>query len=232
MTIQTTQTTHRTHQLKHRATKHSTRLLKPSDVSALAALPTNTAICGVDEAGRGPLAGPVIAAAVVLPAGHQIERLRESKMTSERERERLYEAIVSDAEILWALGRVEVERIEAINILQATMEAMNAALRGVCEQCGIVPSCICVDGNYFRSTEFTSVRTIVRGDKLVPAIAAASIVAKVTRDRWMREVAEIAFPHYGFAQHKGYGTIAHREAIKRYGACALHRASFLRRILA
>jgi ribonuclease HII len=215
---------------RHRSNARATPVQQPADVGALAALPANTAICGVDEAGRGPLAGPVIAAAVVLPAGHHIERLRESKMASEQQREHLYERIVSDTEIIWAVGRADVERIEAINILQATMEAMNEALRSVSEQCGGALPCICVDGKYFRSTDFTNVRTIVRGDALVPAIAAASILAKVTRDRWMREVADVAFPQYGFAQHKGYGTAAHRKAIKQYGACVLHRASFLRRI--
>ncbi len=180
-------------------------------------------LCGVDEAGRGPLAGPVCAAAVMLPRGIVIEGLNDSKKLSERRRERLYDDIKEKA-IHWAVAFASVEEIETLNILGATYLAMNRAIEGL----GIVPELALIDGNRAKGVEYDT-RCIVGGDGKCADIAAASIMAKVTRDRLMYEL-DAQYPGYGFAKHKGYGTAAHYAAIRELGPCPAHRLSFLRKM--
>ena len=180
-------------------------------------------LCGVDEAGRGPLAGPVCAAAVVLPRGIVIDGLNDSKKLSERRRERLYDDIKEKA-IHWAVAFASVEEIETLNILGATYLAMNRAI----EELGIVPELALIDGNRAKGVEYDT-RCIVGGDGKCADIAAASIMAKVTRDRLMYEL-DAQYPGYGFAKHKGYGTAAHYAAIRELGPCPAHRLSFLRKM--
>ncbi|HIS97381.1 MAG TPA: ribonuclease HII [Candidatus Scatomorpha pullistercoris] len=180
-------------------------------------------LCGVDEAGRGPLAGPVCAAAVMLPRGIVIEGLNDSKKLSERRRERLYDDIKEKA-IHWAVAFASVEEIETLNILGATYLAMNRAI----EELGIVPELALIDGNRAKGVEYDT-RCIVGGDGKCADIAAASIMAKVTRDRLMYEL-DAQYPGYGFAKHKGYGTAAHYAAIRELGPCPAHRLSFLRKM--
>lgn len=192
--------------------------------------------CGVDEAGRGCLAGPVVAAAVILPKHFNTRGIADSKALSAVEREQAFERITAEA--VYAVGMVDAGEIDRLNILQATMKAMHIALRSIHEQYAFrkyaphKPDVLLIDGNYFRSTEFDNWQTIIKGDVHEPCISAASIVAKVTRDRWMHTVAHQEFPHYGFDRHKGYGTKQHREAILHYGASVLHRRSFLSNLLA
>ena len=180
-------------------------------------------LCGVDEAGRGPLAGPVCAAAVMLPRGIVIDGLNDSKKLSERRRERLYDDIKEKA-IHWAVAFASVEEIETLNILGATYLAMNRAI----EELGIVPELALIDGNRAKGVEYGT-RCIVGGDGKCADIAAASIMAKVTRDRLMYEL-DAQYPGYGFAKHKGYGTAAHYAAIRELGPCPAHRLSFLRKM--
>ena len=180
-------------------------------------------LCGVDEAGRGPLAGPVCAAAVMLPRGIVIEGLNDSKKLSERRRERLYDDIKEKA-IHWAVAFASVEEIETLNILGATYLAMNRAIEGL----GIVPELALIDGNRANGVEYDT-RCIIGGDGKCADIAAASIMAKVTRDRLMYEL-DAQYPGYGFAKHKGYGTAAHYAAIRELGPCPAHRLSFLRKM--
>ncbi|MDT8437535.1 MAG: ribonuclease HII [Wenzhouxiangellaceae bacterium] len=177
-------------------------------------------VAGVDEAGRGPLAGPVVAAAVVLDPGRPIDGLDDSKKLSPKRREQLAEAIRARARA-WAIGVSQVAEIDRINILQATFTAMQRAVVGL----GLAPDEVRVDGN--RAPDFGGLRTIalVGGDGSDPAIAAASILAKVQRDQWMVEL-DARFPGYGFARHKGYGTRIHLDALQRLGPCAEHRQSF------
>ncbi len=174
---------------------------------------------GVDEAGRGPLAGPVVAAAVMLDPRQPVQGLADCKTLSPRKRERLCDEIRAKAlccSVAWA----SVEEIDALNILCASLLAMRRAVQGL----RLIPAQVLVDGN--QVPELTlPVRAIVRGDALVPAIAAASILAKVERDRWCREQ-DAQFPHYGFGTHKGYPTAAHLAALRRHGPCVLHRRSF------
>ncbi|MCC8078471.1 MAG: ribonuclease HII [Oscillospiraceae bacterium] len=181
-------------------------------------------VCGVDEAGRGPLAGPVCAAAVILPLGWLPEGLNDSKKLSERKREALYDLIVENA-ISFGIAFAGVEEIESENILNATFLAMNRAI----EQLDPQPSLAIIDGNQ-NSGIVCPNRTIVHGDALCASIAAASILAKVTRDRFMCDMAE-KYPLYGFEKHKGYGTPQHRAAILQHGPCEIHRPSFLRKML-
>ena len=176
-------------------------------------------LAGVDEAGRGPLAGPVISAAVILDPDYPISGLADSKVLSPSQRELLCEEIKHKA-LCWAIGRAEVQEIDEWNILRASLLAMSRAVANLIPR----PRQVWVDGNHAPEVEFP-VRTIVGGDALVPAISAASILAKVTRDAEMRRL-DSKFPGYGFGQHKGYPTKAHLEALNRLGACAAHRCSF------
>ena len=179
-------------------------------------------ICGVDEAGRGPLAGPVCAAAVILPRDLEIPGLTDSKKLSDKKRRELFPVIKEQA-IAYGVAFASHEEIDEINILQATYRAMERALA----QLSVGPDIALIDGN--RAKDFgLPVRTVVKGDSLSANIAAASILAKVTRDDLMLELAE-QYPQYGFEVHKGYGTRAHYEALRRFGASPVHRATFLRK---
>lgn len=178
------------------------------------------AIAGVDEAGRGPLAGPVVAAACILPEGKLIAGLNDSKQVKEAEREALFEILANDPEIVFGVGVVGHERIDQINILQATFEAMRIAVAKL----SCVPDFLLIDGSHVPRFEIPTL-AVVKGDGLSVSIAAASILAKVTRDRIMKEAAML-WPEYGFERHKGYGTAAHVEAIHRHGRCPIHRKSF------
>ena len=180
-------------------------------------------LCGVDEAGRGPLAGPVCAAAVILPRGLEIPGLNDSKKLSEKRREALYDVIVSSA-MAYGIAFADVEEIERLNILHATFLAMNRAIA----QLSVRPELALIDGNRDSDIEVPS-RCIVKGDSRCADIAAASILAKVTRDRYMIKMAE-QYPQYGFEQHKGYGTKQHYAALREYGATPIHRMSFLRKM--
>lgn len=180
--------------------------------------------CGCDEAGRGPLAGPVYAAAVILPRDFLPEGLNDSKKLSPAKREKLYEEIRKHA-LDFAIARAEVEEIEALNILGAAMLAMRRAVAGLREQ----PDGALIDGPIAREFPLPAF-PVVGGDGKCPSIAAASILAKVDRDRDCMELDKL-YPQYGFALHKGYATKAHREAILRYGPCPAHRPSFLRKLL-
>ena len=180
-------------------------------------------LCGVDEAGRGPLAGPVCAAAVILPRGLVIPGLNDSKKLSEKRRELLYGEICAKAEA-WAAAFASVEEIEELNILGATYLAMNRAIAAL----GVTPELSLIDGNRAEGLKYNC-KCIVGGDGKCADIAAASIIAKVTRDRLMYELDE-EYPGYGFAKHKGYGTAAHYAAIHELGPCEAHRPSFLRKM--
>lgn len=177
-------------------------------------------ICGIDEAGRGPLAGPVVAGAVILPKDCLIEGVNDSKKISEKKREKLYDDITKNA-LAWAVGVVDNNVIDEINILNATRKAMKMAIEGL----KIKPDYILIDAEKKVDTDGIPYLPIIKGDALSISIAAASIIAKVTRDRMMREYDEI-FPMYGFGKHKGYGTKAHIEAIGKYGICMIHRKTF------
>lgn len=182
------------------------------------------AVCGIDEAGRGPLAGPVFAAAVILPEHAVIEGLNDSKKVSPEKREALYDVIVRTAPA-WGVGFATEREIDEINILQATFLAMKRAFGRL----GARPDCALVDGNRMPALGVDT-RLIVKGDALSASVAAASILAKVSRDRVMREIDGI-YPGYGFAQHKGYGTALHIERLRELGPCPVHRKTFLRKIL-
>lgn len=180
-------------------------------------------VAGVDEAGRGPLAGAVYAAAVVLPSDMLIPGLDDSKKLSEKKREQLYDEIIEKA-AAYCVYSVDEKQIDTMNILNATYKAMDGAVRGL----SIQPDYVLIDGNQEGIIE-RSHETIVKGDSKCACIAAASILAKVTRDRYITEMAKI-YPEYGFEKHKGYGTKAHIEAILKYGPCPIHRRSFLKKI--
>ncbi len=180
-------------------------------------------LCGVDEAGRGPLAGPVCAAAVMLPRGIVIDGLNDSKKLSEKRREQLYGEITAKA-LHWSVAFASVEEIEELNILGATYLAMNRAIAGL----GVVPELALIDGNRAAGVEYKT-RCVVGGDGKCADIAAASIIAKVTRD-WLMYQLDRQYPGYGFAKHKGYGTAAHYAAIRGLGPCPAHRPSFLRKM--
>lgn len=177
-------------------------------------------ICGVDEAGRGPLAGPVAAGAAILPKDCEILYINDSKQLSEKKREELYEIIVQKA-LAWGVGMVSPRRIDEINILQATYEAMQKAINNL----AIKPDILLNDAVIIPDVPVKQV-PIIKGDTKSISIAAASILAKVTRDRLMREY-DKQFPGYGFAVHKGYGTKAHIEALVRLGPCQIHRKTFI-----
>lgn len=180
------------------------------------------AICGIDEAGRGPLAGPVCAAAVILPRDVDLPGLNDSKKLSDKKRRELYPLIMEKA-VAYGIGFADEKEIDEINILQATYLAMERALQGL----QIKPDFALIDGN--RAKDFgLPVRTVVHGDSLSASIAAASVLAKVTRDDWMLKMAE-EYPRYGFEIHKGYGTKVHYDALREHGPCPIHRMSFLKK---
>lgn len=181
-------------------------------------------ICGCDEAGRGPLAGEVAAAACILPEGLEIKGLNDSKKLSEKKREELFETI-KEVALAYAIATSSVEEIEEYNILNAALLAMRRAV----EQLQISPDFVLVDGNVNRGFTLPS-KAVIGGDAKSPNIAAASILAKVTRDRICYELDE-KYPMYGFAKHKGYATKEHREAILKYGPCPVHRKLFLRKLI-
>lgn len=177
-------------------------------------------IAGVDEAGRGPLAGPVVAAVVILDPANPIDQLQDSKRLSEKRRDSLFDIIQSHA-LDFGVAIVPHHVIDEMNILQATLLAMRQAV----EQLVVTPKAVWVDGNQSPTIPSHAVHTLVKGDQKLAAISAASVLAKVTRDRLMCSYNE-QYPGYGFAQHKGYGTASHREAIARLGPCDIHRRSF------
>ena len=182
-------------------------------------------ICGVDEAGRGPLAGPVCAAAVILPEGCEIEGLNDSKKLSEKKREMLYDVIVEKA-VAYSIAYGTLEEIEQYNILEATYLAMNRAIEGL----SVNADFALIDGNRVPKNITVPCETVIKGDSKSYSIAAASILAKVTRDRLLLEY-DKKYPQYGFANHKGYGTKAHYDAIAQHGVCEVHRISFLKNVL-
>ena len=177
-------------------------------------------VAGIDEAGRGPLAGPVTAAAVILPRGYGHPDLDDSKKLTERRREEIFEEIVADEDICWGLGMADVEEIAEINILRATHLAMERAVAELSRQ----PAYCLIDGRDVPGFPHPS-RGVVKGDGISLSIAAASVIAKVSRDRWMREAAA-EFPEFGFEKHKGYGTKAHLAALRTHGPCRIHRKTF------
>ena len=180
-------------------------------------------ICGVDEAGRGPLAGPVCAAAVILPKGLVIPGLNDSKKLSDKRRRELFPIIQQEA-VSFGIAFASQEEIDEINILQATFLAMRRAI----DQLNPQPEFALIDGN--RETDFgVPCKTVIKGDSLSANIAAASVLAKVTRDNWMMEAAE-KYPGYGFEIHKGYGTKAHYAALEKLGPCPIHRRTFLKKL--
>jgi ribonuclease HII len=176
-------------------------------------------IAGIDESGRGPLAGPVVAAAVIMPRGLAIPGLNDSKLVSTQERERIFLEIQTKA-VAIGIGTAPPKIIEEINIYQATRLAMAQAITQITPP----PDYLLIDGPISLALEIAQ-RSIVKGDRLCASVAAASIIAKVTRDRIMMKLHE-QYPVYGFDAHKGYGTLAHREALKRYGPCPVHRMTF------
>ena len=177
-------------------------------------------IAGIDEAGRGPLAGPVVVSSVILPADSMIEGVNDSKKVSENKREKLYDIITNEA-ISYGVGIIYPEEIDEINILQATKKGLTMAIK----QMEIKPNIIMVDALTKIDTLGIPYKSIIKGDAKCYSISAASIIAKVTRDRIMREWDKV-YPQYGFASHKGYGTAKHIAAIKEYGLCPIHRRSF------
>lgn len=181
-------------------------------------------VCGVDEAGRGPLAGPVCAAAVILPRGLMIDGVNDSKKLTEKKREALFDVICNSA-LAYSIAFGDVDEIESVNILRATMNTMKRAV----ESLSIKADCVYIDGNCMPFID-TRGECIVKGDAKSMSIACASILAKVSRDRLMREYA-VKYPEYGFEKHKGYGTKQHTESIILNGPCPIHRLSFLKNIL-
>lgn len=190
----------------------------------LAAAKGYKSICGIDEAGRGPLAGPVYAAAVILPMDLEIDGLNDSKKLSEKKREALFDIICEKA-ISYSIGIATEEEIDEINILNATFLAMRRAVDGL----HIKPDYALIDGNQHPGLSIDD-ETVIKGDGKSMSIAAASILAKVSRDRFMLEIAQ-KYPEYCFEKHKGYGTKLHYEMIEKYGVSPVHRKSFLKKIL-
>ncbi len=182
-------------------------------------------ICGIDEAGRGPLAGPVVVASVIMKPDSFIEGVNDSKKVSEKKREKLYEQIIEEA-VSYSVGIIDQNEIDEINILNATKKGLTESIKGL----KVKPERIIVDALDKIDTCGIPYMPIVKGDAKCYSIAAASIIAKVTRDRIMRQWDEV-YPMYGFARHKGYGTAAHIAAIKEYGLCPLHRRSFTKNFI-
>ena len=199
-------------------------LLKQDEMS-LYDNPNIQYICGIDEAGRGPLAGPVVVGAVIMPKDSFIEGVNDSKKVSEKKREKLYDLITEEA-ISYGVGIVDQNEIDEINILNATKHAVTMAI----EKLNVKPDLILVDALTNIDTKGIPYRSIIKGDAKEYSIAAASIIAKVTRDRMMYEWDQV-FPQYGFAKHKGYGTAAHIAALKEHGPCLLHRKSFIKNFI-
>jgi ribonuclease HII len=177
-------------------------------------------LAGLDEAGRGPLAGPLVAAACILPRGLLIPHVDDSKKLTQKARERLFKLLTTHPSIIYAIGIIEADEIDRLNIHQATIQAMWRAI----DKLATYPDCLLVDGLGLPHPLLSTLR-IVKGDKLSLSIAAASIIAKETRDRLMRAY-HLQWPQYGFDQHKGYGTELHLEALERHGPCPIHRYSF------
>ena len=177
-------------------------------------------ICGIDEAGRGPLAGPVVVASVIMPADSMIEGVNDSKKVSEKKREKLYDQILEE-DISYGVGIIGQDEIDEINILNATKKGLTMSL----QELTVKPDLIIVDALTHIDTMGIPYESIIKGDAKCYSISAASIIAKVTRDRIMRQWDEV-YPQYGFAKHKGYGTAAHIAAIREYGLCPIHRRSF------
>ena len=182
-------------------------------------------ICGIDEAGRGPLAGPVVVASVILPENSMIEGVNDSKKVSEKKREKLYDLIIEEA-ISYGVGIIGQDEIDDINILNATKKGLTLSLQELTKR----PDLIIVDALSKINTLGIPYESIIKGDAKCYSISAASIIAKVTRDRIMREWDKV-FPQYGFATHKGYGTSAHINAIKEYGICPIHRNTFVKNFI-
>lgn len=182
-------------------------------------------ICGIDEAGRGPLAGPVCAAAVILPIGTEIEGLNDSKKLSEKKREMLFPMIIENA-TAYGIGFASEQEIDEINILNATFLAMSRAV----EALGISPDLLLIDGNQKPKIGVGEEVTVIKGDAKSVSVAAASVLAKVSRDRYMLEKSQ-EYPQYAFEKHKGYGTKLHYEKIAEYGVSPIHRKTFLKKIL-
>ena len=182
-------------------------------------------ICGIDEAGRGPLAGPVVAGAVILPKGKRILYVNDSKKLSEKKRDELFDVIKKEEALSYGIGIVSPERIDEINILQATYEAMHEAVNKL----SVKPDILLNDAVTIPGIDVKQI-PIIKGDAKSLSIASASILAKVTRDRLMTEYDSL-YPEYGFARHKGYGTKVHIEAIKEYGPCPIHRRTFIKNFI-
>ncbi len=182
-------------------------------------------ICGIDEAGRGPLAGPVVIAGVIMPKDSMIEGINDSKKVSEKKREKLYDLIIEEA-ISYYVSIIDHETIDEINILNATKKGVTEVVEGL----NIKPNLILVDALEHIDTKGIPYEPIIKGDAKCYNIAAASIIAKVTRDRIMREWDEV-YPQYGFISHKGYGTAKHISAIKEFGACPIHRNTFIKKFI-
>lgn len=183
-----------------------------------------TYICGIDEAGRGPLAGPVVAAAAVLPKEAEILYLNDSKKLTAKKRESLFAEITQKA-LAYGVGVASAGRIDEINILRATYEAMQKALSALENSLGEKPGLLLIDAVHLPDTQMKQL-SIIGGDAKSVSIAAASVIAKVSRDRMMEEY-DLLYPQYGFSSNKGYGTAAHIEALKKYGSCPIHRKSFI-----
>lgn len=182
-------------------------------------------ICGIDEAGRGPLAGPVVVAGVIMPKDSMIEGVNDSKKISEKKREKLYDVILKEA-ISYSVAIIGQDMIDDINILNATKQGVTQVVEGL----DVKPDLILVDALTHINTKSIPYESIIKGDAKCYNIAAASIIAKVTRDRIMKEWDEL-YPQYGFINHKGYGTAKHIEAIKEYGLCPIHRRSFTKKFV-
>lgn len=205
--------------------KEEERLIKLKEIEEELYESGTDCICGIDEAGRGPLAGPVVVAAAIMPRYSMIEGINDSKKVSEKKREELYEIITKEA-IAYGVGIIDQQEIDRINILNATKEGLTMAVK----ELSVRPDLIIVDALTKIDTDGISYQSIIKGDAKCYSIAAASIIAKVTRDRIMRQWDEV-YPQYGFAKHKGYGTAEHIEAIKNYGICPLHRLSFVKKFI-
>lgn len=185
----------------------------------------NRLICGIDEAGRGPLAGPVVVGAVVMKPDSKLEWVNDSKKVTEKRREILYDRIIEES-LAWGVGIVSWDEIDDLNILNATKKGLTIAIKQVVDKLQAKPDIVLVDALREIDTLGIPYQSIIKGDATCYSIACSSIIAKVTRDRIMREYDD-AFPEYGFAKHKGYGTKEHIEAIKKYGPCLIHRKSFI-----